>query len=63
MGPTVQWRRLKSYSLNDYFYLSDSSYDAVTFIPQIDIFFTGFGVFSNYHQKDMTYMVKVPIND
>lgn len=59
VGKPKEWRRFKEYVTNDYFYLDSNYWDAVSFVPNCKIYCHGFGVFSNYHQKDMGYFVKI----
>jgi hypothetical protein len=36
--------------------------DAVAFKPKLNVVVHGFGLFSNYHKKDVTYEIKVAFN-
>ena len=48
-----EWIRFQDFYLTDYYYMSSSYWDAVVFIPKRDIWFFGFGLFSNYNNKDV----------
>ena len=38
-----RWKRFGRVETGDYFYMSESCYDAVAFKPKMDVFFLGFG--------------------
>ena len=50
--------RFPVFYLNDYFYLSENEWDAITFVPKRNVKFLGFGAMGNYHKKDMKYKIK-----
>jgi hypothetical protein len=39
-----KWRRFPKMEITDYFYMSDTYYDAVIVKPKSDIYFLGFGL-------------------
>jgi hypothetical protein len=47
------WQRFERIYINDYYYMNSSYFDAVAFKPLRDIVFFGFGVFANYHNKNI----------
>lgn len=55
-----KWRRFKDNIKTDYTYLdyTEGYFDAVTFIPKRDVWFFGFGIYPNYHKKDMDLKIK-----
>ena len=57
VGQPRQWKRFNKYRTDDYYYLESNYPDAITYIPEVDIHFLGFGIFSSYHKKDITYKI------
>ena len=57
------WKRFPRIEHGDYFYMSDSYWDAVAFKPTKDIYFLGFGVLNQYEKKDFTIKFKWFIDD
>jgi hypothetical protein len=39
-----RWKRFKRLEMEDYFYMSESYYDATQFKPKIDVHILGFGM-------------------
>ena len=54
----IKWMRFKDWTTSDYYYMSCNYWDAVIFIPKRDIEFCGFGLWVNYHRKDIKLKVK-----
>jgi hypothetical protein len=46
----------------DYFYMSESYYDAVMFRPKKNIYFLGFGLLNQYEKKDFTLKFKYNVD-
>jgi hypothetical protein len=53
-----KWKRFPSFEQSDYFYMSDSYWDAVMLQPKSDIFFLGFGVMNQYEKKPFKIIFK-----
>jgi hypothetical protein len=54
----VKWIRFKNF-VEDYFYMETEYKDAVIFKPKVEVVFYGFGLFTNYHNKDVTYKIQI----
>jgi len=52
----LKWTRFKDKSSGAW-HISESSTDAVVFIPKRDIYFLGFGAYANHYAKDMTMTI------
>ncbi len=64
MGGTFEpklWKRFPRIENGDYFYMSDSYYDAVIFKPKCDIYFLGFGILNQYEKKEFKLFFKFKI--
>lgn len=46
-----KWKRFPSTETSDYFYMSNTQWDAVMVQPNSDIFFLGFGLMNQYEKK------------
>jgi hypothetical protein len=46
-----KWKRFPSFEQSDYFYMSDTYWDAVMVQPKSDIYFLGFGLMNQYEKK------------
>ena len=53
-----KWKRFPRVELTDYFYMSETCYDAVVFKPKMDIFFLGFGFLNQYEKKNFKLKFK-----
>lgn len=53
-----RWIRFKNFGLRDYYYLSTYYWDAVAFVPKRDVIFFGFGIMSNYRDKDVKHVLQ-----
>jgi len=53
-----RWRRFPKCETTDYFYMSDTYYDAVIFKPKCDVYFLGFGFLNQYEKKDFKLKFK-----
>lgn len=45
-----KWMRFSKWTMNDYFYLDSSAWDAICYVPTKKIFLLGFGIFSGYNK-------------
>lgn len=63
LGVPLLWKRFKLDYLTGYDYMSESRLDCISYIPNKNITFIGFGQYANYHSKDMTYRVKLGVDD
>ena len=54
----IKWIRFPDFYLTDYYYMNTVHYDAVVFVPKVDIVFFGYGIFANYNGADMKYKVQ-----
>lgn len=52
------WKRFKRVEPGDYFYMSDTYFDAVVFKPKKDVYFLGFGFLNQYEKKDFKLKFK-----
>lgn len=59
---TKKWKRFKSIELGDYFYMSDSYYDAIMLKPQMDIYLLGFAVMNHYAKIPFKITFKIVID-
>lgn len=57
-----KWSRFPKVEHGDYFYMSDTYYDAVAFKPKKDIYFLGFGLLNTYEKKDFKLKFKYSID-
>lgn len=57
-----KWKRFPKFEHSDYFYMSDSYYDAVIFKPKMDIYFLGFGFLNQYEKKNFKIKFKYNID-
>lgn len=57
-----KWKRFKRIEISDYFYMSDTYYDAVAFKPKRSIFFLGFGMIQHYEKKEFKLKFKYKID-
>lgn len=55
---TKKWKRFGRVESGDYFYMSDTYYDAVVFKPKSDVVFLGFGLLNHYEKKDFKLKFK-----
>lgn len=65
-GTATMWFRFKKEEIcvNDYYYMSSTSWDATEFIALESLTFHGFGVIRNYEKKDnLKYMIKYCIGE
>jgi len=62
-GKELRWKRCPDLCDTDYFYISDTYWDGITYIPKRTVRFYGFCIMGNYHSKDMTYTVKWVIDE
>lgn len=62
-GPQITWKRFKRDVLNDYYYLEQSTWDSVIFIPQTNIVFHGFGAYSSWNNCAVSYNIKWALDD
>eukprot|EP00347_Sterkiella_histriomuscorum_P020840 403336264 len=46
----IKWTRFGRLEFGDYFYMSDTYYDAIAFRPKQDMYFLGFGLFNQYEK-------------
>jgi hypothetical protein len=53
-----KWKRFPRIDPEEYFYMSDTYYDAVIFKPKIDIYFLGFGSMNQYEKKEFKLFFK-----
>ena len=58
----VQWVRFLKHKLDDYCYMNTYP-DAVAFVPKRKIIWYGFGLYANYHGKEIKYKVQFAIDD
>ena len=60
-----KWKRFGKIEQGDYFYMSETQWDAVVFKPKKDIYFLGFGFLNQYEKKDfkITFKYNVDGND
>jgi hypothetical protein len=56
-----RWRRFPKLEMGDYFYMSDTYYDAVIFKPKKDVYFLGFGFNNQYEKKDFKIKYKTNV--
>lgn len=56
------WKRFTTIE-NDYYYQSDSYFDAVLFRPKQDVMFMGFGLTKQYENHDFTMKFSYKIGD
>ncbi|CDW91259.1 UNKNOWN [Stylonychia lemnae] len=57
------WKRFRRIEHGDYFYMSDTYYDAVCFKPKKACHFLGFGFLNQYEKKDFKLKFKYYIDD
>ncbi len=57
----IKWKRFRNLETSDYFYMSDTYFDAVVFKPKIDVYFLGFGLFKHYEGATYTLTFKYSI--
>ncbi len=57
-----KWSRFPRVEPGDYFYMSESYYDAVMFRPKKNIYFLGFGLLNQYEKKDFTLKFKYNVD-
>lgn len=53
-----KWKRFPRIEPGDYFYMSDTYYDAVIFKPKMDIYLLGFGSMNQYEKKEFKLFFK-----
>lgn len=58
-----QWKRFPKLELGDYFYMSDTYFDAIAFKALREVNFLGFGLCNRYEKKDFTIKFKWAIDD
>jgi hypothetical protein len=56
-----RWKRFPKAETSDYFYMSETYYDAVIFKPKCDVYFLGFGLLNQYEKKDFKLKFKCNI--
>jgi hypothetical protein len=56
-----RWKRFGRIVTTDYFYMSDSYWDAIVFKPKIDIFLLGFSVLNHYEKHPFKLKFKYVI--
>lgn len=52
------WKRFPNIEYGDYFYMNETYYDAVCFVPNTDIYFLGFGFTNHYEQQTFKIMFR-----
>ena len=57
-----KWKRFPKIEQGDYFYMSETYWDAVVFKPKKDIYFLGFGLNNQYEKKDFKIKFKYNID-
>ncbi len=58
----IMWKRFAKTESSDYFYMSDSYYDAVAFKPKRDVHFLGFGFMNQYEKLDFKLKFKYNVD-
>lgn len=53
-----KWKRFNKIEPGDYFYMSDTYYDAIIFKPKMDVYYLGFGFTNQYEKKDFKIKFK-----
>jgi hypothetical protein len=54
----IMWQRFSEQDLNnDYIWLETYRWEAVIFVPRVNVMFFGFGLFSNYNKNDETLQI------
>lgn len=61
--PPIEWVRFKSLQKDDYFYMEKDYPDAVCFKPNLNVFWQGFGMMSNWHGKEIKYLFAYALDD
>jgi hypothetical protein len=62
-GDPAKWMRLKNIELISFFCICPWAWSAVAFKPLRDINFFGFGVFGNYHGRNIKIKVQWTVDD
>lgn len=57
-----KWRRFTKIEDDDYFSISDTSYDAIAFKPSSDVYFLGFGLLNSYEKLNFTLKFKYNVD-
>ena len=58
-----RWVRFKKLQQYDYMFMSTSHYDGIVFVPKVNIFFFGWGLFGAYRGADQTFQIRWKIDD
>lgn len=58
-----RWKRFQRIEMNDYYYMSESYWDAVQFKPKIDVHILGFAVLNQYEKAAWTLTFKWVIGE
>jgi hypothetical protein len=58
-----KWKRFPKYELNSYFYISSNYWDAVCFIPKLDVTMVGFGFMNQYEKMTFKLTFKVMVDE
>jgi len=57
-----RWKRFPKLEASDYFYMSDTYYDALIFKPKVDVHLLGFGFLNHYEKKDFKLKFKYNVD-
>lgn len=57
-----KWRRFGRLVLNDYFYMSETYWDAVKFTPKMDVFILGFALMNHYEKQPWQLIFKYSLD-